>query len=411
MISVSNLKNRFSVAGLALAALCLLAAAVPTASPAWAQDEVKVGDLDSYNRYAAFAVPYRNGWQLALDEINAHGGVLGKKLVVISRDDGGTPTDAIRAAEELVSREGVTVLMGTFLSNVSLAVADFAKQRKVVFVPVTSASDALSVSGGNRYTFHVRGNVFMYSNELAEQAAKLGVKRWAIVAPNYEFGQSAAKAFKRLLKERVPDAQIVAEQYPTLGKMDVGAVANALEEAKPDGIFNVLFGADMALFARDGLSRGLFENRTVLSIASGYPEYLLPMKDQVPEGWITQGYPWAEIATPEHKAFVAAYRKRFNEPPAAFSMMGYVTMMMVRTAIEKAHSTDPEALVAAMKGMEFPSIIGPLKIRAADNKVTMGTWLGHLTVRNGTGAFVDWTYKNGADYMYPEAEVKAARKE
>ena len=175
----------------------------------------------------------------------------------------------------------------------------------------------------------------MYTNELAEQAAKLGIKRWAIVAPNYEFGQSAAAAFKEILKRRIPDASIVAEQYPTLGKMDVGAVANAIEEAKPDGIFNVLFGADMALFARDGLSRGLFDKRTVLSIASGYPEYLLPMKDQVPEGWITQGYPWADITTPEHKAFVAAYMTRFNEPPRAFSMMGYVALMMIKTAIRK----------------------------------------------------------------------------
>ncbi len=404
---IKNVKEAVRLAG----TLLLVAASILTPHPAAAQDDIKIGDLDSYNRWAAFAVPYRNGWQLALDEINAHGGVLGKKLVVVSRDDGGTPTDAIRAADELVSRDGVTILMGTFLSNVSLAVADFAKQRHVIFVPVTSASDALSLAGGNKYTFHLRSNVYMYTNELAEQAAKLGIKRWAIVAPNYEFGQSAAAAFKEILKRRIPDATIVAEQYPTLGKMDVGAVANAIEEAKPDGIFNVLFGADMALFARDGLSRGLFDKRTVLSIASGYPEYLLPMKDQVPEGWITQGYPWAEITTPEHKAFVSTYMKRFNETPRAFSMMGYVTLMMIKTAIEKAHSTDPDALVMAMKGMDFPSIIGPLKIRAVDNKVEMGTWLGHLTVKNGNGAFVDWTYKNGADYMIPPAEVKAVRKE
>ena len=126
-------------------ALLLSAVTVLLPSGVAAQDEIKIGDLDSYNRWAAFAVPYRNGWQVALGEINAHGGVLGKRLVVVSRDDGGTPTDAIRAADELVSREGVTVLMGTFLSNVSLAVADYAKQRHVVFVPVTSASDAITL--------------------------------------------------------------------------------------------------------------------------------------------------------------------------------------------------------------------------------------------------------------------------
>ncbi|HVR55541.1 MAG TPA: ABC transporter substrate-binding protein [Pseudolabrys sp.] len=390
-----------------IAAFCVLAMTGWSAS---AQD-VKIGDLSSYNRWAAFAVPYRNGWQLALEEINAKGGVLGKKLVVVSRDDGGTPTDAIRAAEELVTREGVTVLMGTFLSNISLAVADYAKQKKVVFVPVLSATDALSLDQGNRYTFHFRGNVFMYTNMLAEQASKLGIKRWAIVAPNYEYGQSAAKAFKRLLKEKQPDAEIVVEQYPTLGKVDGGALANALEEAKPDGIFNALFGVDMAQFARDGLSRGLFEKRTVLSLASGYPEYLLPMKDQVPPGWITHGYPAAEISEPSHRAFIAAYQKKYNELPGAFAMMGYVELMMIKDAIEKAKSVAAEDLVAVMKGMKFNSIVGPLQIRALDNKVSMGTWVGKLAVKNGAGAFVDWSYKDGSNYMYPEAEVKAVRKE
>jgi branched-chain amino acid transport system substrate-binding protein len=381
---------------------------IPTVS--LAQETIKIGDLDSYNRYAAFSVPYRNGWQLAVEEINAKGGVLGKKLEVVSRDDGGTPTDAIRAADELVSREGVSIVIGTFLSNISLAVADYAKQKKVIFVPVSSGTDALSLQG-NRYTFHFRGNVYMYTNMLVEEAVKSGIKRWAIVAPNYEFGHSAAEAFKRLLKVKVPDAVIVTEQYPTLGKLDGGVLVNAIEEAKPDGIFNVLFGADVAQFARDGLSRGLFEKRTVLSIATGYPEYLNPLKDQVPVGWITHGYPWAEIADPAHKAFVAAYQKRYNEPPAAFSMMGYVAFMMMKDAIEKAGSTSPESLVKTMKGMQFKSIIGPLQIRAVDNKVSLGTWVGKLALKNGTGAFVDWTYRDGAKYMYPEDEVKAVRKE
>jgi branched-chain amino acid transport system substrate-binding protein len=391
--------------------LAAMAFAVLAPGAALAQETIKIGDLDSYNRYAAFSVPYRNGWQIAVEEINAKGGILGKKLVVVSRDDGGTPTDAIRAADELVSREGVPILIGTFLSNISLAVSDYAKQKKVIFVPVTSGTDALSLDQGNMYTFHFRANVYTYTNMLVEEAVKLGIKRWAIVAPNYEFGHSAAEAFKRLLKAKMPDSTIVTEQYPTLGKLDGGALVNAIEEAKPDGIFNVLFGADVAQFARDGLSRGLFEKRTVLSIGTGYPEYLNPLKDQVPPGWITQGYPAAEITTPGHKEFVAAYQKKYNEPPAAFSMMGYVSFMMMKDAIQKAGSTSPEALVKAMKGLQFNSIIGPLEIRAIDNKVTMGSWIGKLALKDGTGAFVDWSYRDGKKYMYSDEEAKARRKE
>ncbi len=380
--------------------------------PAAAQDApIKIGDLNSYARWAAFAVPYRNGWQLAVEQINAAGGVLGRKLAVVSRDDGGTPTDAVRAAEELVTRENCTVLVGTFLSNVSLAVADFAKQRKTVFVPVLSATDALSLAGGNRYTFHLRPNVYMYASMLVEEAAKTGAKRWAIVAPNYEYGQSAASAFKRLLAQRMPGSTIVAEQYPPLGKVDVGSIANVLEEAKPEGIMNALFGADLAQFVRGGQPRGLFENRAVFSIASGYPEYLLPMGDAAPVGWTTEGYPWAEIAIPSHKAFVAAYQAKYGEGPGAFAMHGFIAMTMIKDAIQKAGTPDPEALVTAMKGMSFDSIVGPLGIRALDNKVTMGSWLGKIALKGNAGTLVDWSYRDGANYLLPEAEVKAARNE
>ena len=388
------------------------ALAASSAAPAKAQSApIKIGDLNSYARWAAFAVPYRNGWQLAVEQINAGGGVLGRQLVVASRDDGGTPTDALRAAEDLVTRENCTVLMGTFLSNISLAVADFAKQRKTVFVPVLSATDALSLAGGNRYTFHFRANVYMYANMLVQEAAKTNAKRWAIVAPNYEYGQSAASAFKRLTVERMPGSTVVAEQYPPLGKVDVGSIANVLEEAEPDGIMCALFGADLAQFVRGGQPRGLFENRAVFSIASGYPEYLMPMGDTPPVGWTTEGYPWEGITIPAHMAFVASYRAKYGEGPGAFAMQGFAAMNMVKDAIQKAGGAQPEALVDAMKGMSFDSIVGRLAIRAIDNKVTMGSWVGKIALRGNIGALVDWSYKDGADYLISEADVKASRRE
>lgn len=405
-------KNHLAITRRALAAGTAALATGARFVPAAAQGApIKIGDLNSYARWAAFAVPYRNGWQLALEQINAAGGVLGRQLAVASRDDGGTPTDALRAAEDLVTREDCTVLMGTFLSNISLAVADFAKQRKTVFVPVLSATDALSLAGGNRYTFHFRANVYMYANMLVQEAAKTSGKRWAIVAPNYEYGQSAATAFKRLMTERMPGSTVVAEQYPPLGKVDVGSIANVLEEAKPDGMMIALFGADLAQFVRGGQQRGLFENRAVFSIASGYPEYLLPMGDAPPVGWTTEGYPWEEITIPSHKAFVASYKAKYGEGPGAFSMMGFVALNLVKDAIQKAGGTQPEALVAAMKGMSFDSIVGRLGIRALDNKVTMGSWVGKIALRGNVGALVDWSYKDGADYLIPEADVKAARHE
>src|SRR5215510_9337508 len=154
--------------------------------PALAQgDAVKVGELNSYSRMAAFAVPYRNGMQLAQDEINAKGGVLkGRKLEIIFRDDGGTPGDAVRVAEELLTRENVAFLAGTFLSNVGLAVADFANQRQTLFLATEPLTDAITMAQGNRYTFRVRPSTYMQTKMLVEAVKAKGVKKWAVVAPN-----------------------------------------------------------------------------------------------------------------------------------------------------------------------------------------------------------------------------------
>src|SRR6266480_4504768 len=158
---------------------------------------IKIGELNSYKVFAAFLEPYKKGWQLALEEINRSGGVLGRQLEVVSRDDGGTPGDAVRVAEELISREQAAVLMGTFASNVGLAVANLAQQRKVVFVAAEPLTDKLVWENGNRYTFRLRPSTYMQVAMLVPEAARLNRKRWAIVYPNYEYGQSATNAFKK----------------------------------------------------------------------------------------------------------------------------------------------------------------------------------------------------------------------
>jgi branched-chain amino acid transport system substrate-binding protein len=375
------------------------------------QPPIKLGELNSYARQAAFTVPYRDGWQLALEEINAKGGVLGRRLEIVSREDGATTGDATRVADELVSREGVSLLFGSFLSNVGVAMADFANQKKIVYIAAEPLTDAITMAQGNRYTFRIRPNNTMQVGMLVDEAKASGAKRWAIVAPNYEYGQSAAAVFKRLIQERIPDAQIVAEQYPALGRIEAGATASAIEQAKPDGIFNVLFGPDLTQFVREGNTRGLFEDVTVLSLLTGEPEWLLPLKDEVPEGWTVTGYPWDEITEPKHKAFVDAYRAKYKDTPRLGSLLGYMVVYMIRDAIERAGSTETEAIIKALEDAKFDTVIGPITMRGIDNQSTMGAWVGKLVLKGATGRMTDWTYKDGASFMPSEAEVKAVRKD
>jgi len=234
-------------------------------------------------------------------------------------------------------------------------------------------------------------------------------KRWALVYPNFEYGQSAAENFKALLKKAQPDVEFVTEQAPPLGKVDAGAVAQAVDDAKPDAIFNVLFGPDLTKFVREGNTRGTFKNRTVVSLLTGEPEYLDPLKDEAPVGWIATGYPWNKIKTPEHVAFLAAYQKKYNDYPRLGSIVGYVTFKSLAAGIAKAGSTDTEKLVEAFKDLKVDSPFGPFQYRASDHQATMGCFVGKIALENGKGTMTDFKYVDGASVLPSAEEVKKLR--
>ena len=170
----------------------IVAMLAATATAAHAQGVIKIGEINSYKVQPAFLEPYKKGMELAVEQINAAGGVNGKKLQLIVRDDNGNPGDAVRAAEELVSREQVDVLTGSFLSNIGLALTDFAKQKKFFYLAGEPLTDKIIWANGNHYTYRLRPGTYMQAAMLVPEAAKLKKKRWALVFPNYEYGQSAS---------------------------------------------------------------------------------------------------------------------------------------------------------------------------------------------------------------------------
>ncbi len=384
-------------------------AAMFAMSGAQAQDTIKIGEMNSYKNFAAFLEPYKKGWELAVEQVNASGGLLGKKLEIVSRDDNGNPGDAVRIAEELVTREKVSFLIGTFPSNVGLAVASFAKEKKVLFIAAEPLTDKIVWDQGNKYTFRLRASTYMQTAMLVPEAAKLKKKRWAIVYPNYEYGQSATAAFKQLIKAAQPDVEFVIEQAPPLGKIEAGAVADAIAAAKPDAIFSSLFGPDLAKFVREGQTRDLFKGVEVFNLLAGEPEYLDPLKDEAPTGWWVTGYPWYAITTPEHKAFAEAYQKRFNDYPRLGSIVGYATVQSAAAVIKKAGTLDTEKLVAAMKGLTHSTPLGNITYRPQDNQSTMGAYVGKIGLKDGKGVMTDWYYADGAKFLPSDADVAKMR--
>ena len=368
---------------------------------------LKIGELNSYKVFPAFLEPYKKGMELAVEELNASGA----RIELVTRDDGGTPGDAVRVAEELIARERVNLLMGTFASNVGLAVSNLAAQRKVLFLASEPLTDKIVWENGNRYTFRLRPSTYMQVAMLVPEAAKLKKKRWAIVYPNYEYGQSAAASFKKLLAQAQPGVEFVGEQAPALGKIDAGAVAQALADAKPDAIFSALFAADLQKFVREGNTRGLFRTTPVVNLLAGEPEYLDTLKDETPDGWWVTGYPWSEINTPEHRKFRDAYQKRWNDYPRQGSVVGYTAVYAAAEAARKAKSADTEKLIAAFKGLKMTSPFGAIEWRAVDHQSTMGAYVGQLAKKDGKGAMVNWRYADGAKFQPADEEVRKLRKE
>ncbi len=392
-----------------IATLAVAAAVGLSAAPSVAQDTIKIGEINHYKRMAAFAGPYKLGLELAAEEINAAGGVNGKQLEFIFRDDQGDPGEAVKIAEELMTRDGAAMLTGTIFSHVGLAISSYAGEKKHLYLAAEPLADALVWAKGNDYTFRLRASTYMQAAMLAEEAAKNPAKRYATIAPNYAYGKDAVAAFKKALTALRPDVEFVAEQWPALFKIDAGAEVQALEAAKPEAIYNVTFGGDLAKFVREGSTRGLFDGRMVLGLLTGEPEYLDPLGDEAPEGWIVTGYPWYDITDGPGKAFVDAYQARYDDYPRIGSLVGYMTTQSIAAAIAKAGSTDTDAMVAAFKGLDVDTPVGKITFRALDHQATMGAYVGKVALKDGKGVMVDWVYKDGADYFPSDEEVMAMR--
>ena len=370
----------------------------------------RIGELSSYAHYPQFAQPYRRGWELAVEQINAAGGAGGKPLQVISLDDGGTRQSASRRAQELVVQYEVDILAGTYLSNVGLSVSNIAAKTRRVFIAAGPQTDALTWDHGNRYTFRLRPSTWTQVAMLAEQAAAMPARRWAIVASNYEYGQSAAANFRAMLKQRRPDVEFVAEQWPALGKIDAPVVMSALARARPDAVFNATFGPDLLKLLQESARTRVFEQARLVSMASGEPEVVRLLQSSALAGWVIAGYPAAEITLPGFQRFRQAYVQRYQQEPQLASLIGYTMILAIAQAFELAQDSDSEKLLTTLRGMEFDSPLGKLSFRAVDQQSTMGAFIGRYSPRVQPGApRVQWTYAAGERFLPSEDVVRSRR--
>src|SRR6476646_7760040 len=224
-----------------------------------AADTIKIGfPIPLSGPTAVYGEPVLKGAELAVSEINARGGVLGRKFELLSRDSKANADEAVRLARELIIKNNVEFLSGTLTSAEAPAVSTIAKENKIVFVAPTAKTMLLTAPENlHPYIFRVASNTTIEGRTGASIMAKWQeVRRVATIAPDYAYGRDAVAAYVEYMKKLRPDVEIVDQQWPKLGEPDFTAFITAQMGSKPDAIYCDVFGGDFATFVKQATPLG-----------------------------------------------------------------------------------------------------------------------------------------------------------
>jgi branched-chain amino acid transport system substrate-binding protein len=361
-----------------LALIGLAALLIPGQSIA--QQPIKVGyPMILSGPGALFGEPALKGAQMFVEETNAKGGVLGRKIELIPRDTKGNADEAVRVSRELILKDNVDFLVGTLTSAEGPAVSTIAKENKIVFIAPIPKTDQLTAPANlHPYVFRTASNTTIEGRTAAEIMAKWPVKKIATIAPDYAYGQDVAKAFVEHIKKIKPDVEIVDQQWPKLGEADYTPFINAQMGKKPEAVFSALWGGHFLTFAKQAKPLKYFDNVNYNFIAGGEGasiESTRTMGADYPVGIWGNAYDafnW-EGAPPAHKDYiarVAAYTKQ--DPPSSWPVTGYVAMQMLTEAIKKANSVESDKVAKALLDLTIDTPIGKQTINGKDHQANRG---------------------------------------
>ncbi len=407
-----------------LYALCAIALIVPGgvevsfAGAAPAGKPIRIGDVNSYSGLATvFTFPYKEGITMALNEINAAGGILGRRLEFVFRDDKLKPDEAVKMARELVFQEKVDLLSGCISSAVGLALSEFAKESKALFFASHCQTSALTWNRGHPYVAHTTNNTNMYTRALAKVAATYPYKRWAHISPDYEYGHDLWDNFWGYLKTLRPEVELVQENWPKLGEPDHSAYITALLHSGAEAFFSGVWGAQEIAFAKQAKPFGLFEKIAYFSPAIGTPDELDPLGKEAPVGAVTTGFPWYDEGVqklhPQLSEWVKKYRDATSgQEPKLGSSWGYATSSIIAEAIKRAGAMDPEKVIRVLSqgfDIEFPW--GVVVMRGCDQQALPPQWTGVVRLNpEGKPIMAEVQEIQGKDVVRSCGEVADLRK-
>ena len=366
--------------------LAIAAGAVALAG-ASAQAEIRLGVLYPIaGTGAVYGVPAMFGHDLAVDEINAAGGVLGQQLATFKRDTKLKPAAAAAAAKELITKDGVNVLIGGLSSAVGLAISEVAKQEKVVYIATIPKTIQMTTTKLHDHVFRTASHTDFEGDAMAQIVAQLGIKKLCDIQLDYAYGHDLGAGIVRGLARHAPDVELVIELRPKLGATDYNAFISQILGAECDGITSGLWGSHFVNFAQQAKPFGLFERAKYISggeIASH--EIAGQMGEDYPDNvWSNTYELWYDHHDPSHVEFQAAVaEKAGTNETAMWPVLAYIGVKFYAAAAEKAGSIESDAIAEALKGLSIDTPVGPRTISAEDHQADTGQFWGPMVKKEG----------------------------
>jgi branched-chain amino acid transport system substrate-binding protein len=347
---------------------------------------IKIGSVYIFSGFAATYGQFaKQGLELAVDEINKSGGILGKKLKVYFEDSHAKAPIALRAIRKLVYEKGVDFLIGLDSSGVAKGVVPYLKELKVPLIITHAATPDVTGSQCNKYTFRVSVNINQNVMAAARIAAKTKAVKWTTIGPDYAFGHQSWEYFQKYLSKLNPKAKFMKTvAFPKIATEDYSPYITSIMAAKPDGVFISLWSGDLVNFIKQANKMGFFnKGYTVLMSLGAATEVLYALRDQMPTGvWVGTRYWFLANNSPVNKHFVEAYKARYGVYPSYNAQNAYAAVYALKAAIEKAGTTNKEAVIKALEGLKVNVPAGNIYIRPGDHQAVLNVTWGKTAADN-----------------------------
>lgn len=350
------------------------------ATGGFAEDTIKLGGmLPLSGRAADLGITCKQGAELAVKEINAKGGVLGKKLELLMADSKANVQELVSLSKRYIQKDEVNFLFGVVSSAGSLAVGEVAKQEKVIFMDTVGSTDTFTKEKWNRYSFRSGTCNSQESNSLALYAARKYPKlaKFYNLGPDYEYGRTMWEIFKARTAKVNPKAEFIGEQWPKLFIPDYTTYINAILAAKPDAVFCTLWGGDLVAFIKQAKPYGIFDKMKWIVATGGDITVAKALGQDMPKGMIVdQRYYFHWPETERNQAFVKAYRDDYKDYPSAWAAEGYDGVYFLAEAVKKAGSLDTEKVIEALEGLSIDAPRGKATLRKEDHQLSSDFMVG-----------------------------------